>query len=65
MNTYYQSPERFQSAIIKRWQKRGFIYHSGHLSLLPYAYHTLMYWASVNGLKVSQVNRKETTLKLF
>jgi hypothetical protein len=65
MKTYYQSPERFEKSIIKRWDKRGFKYHYGHLNLLRYAYHTLMYWASKNGLKVSQTNRKETTLKLF
>ena len=65
MKTYYQSLERFQNTIVKRWQKRGFIYHSGHLNILRYAYHTLMLFASLNGLKVSQMNRKETTLKLF
>jgi hypothetical protein len=65
MKTYYQSLERFQNTIIKRWQKRGFKWNASHLAILKYSYHTLMLFASLNGLKVSQTNRKETTLKLF
>lgn len=65
MNSYYQSHDRFVNTIIKRWQKRGFKYHDGHVQLLKWSYRTLMYWSTLKGLKVSKINKVETTLKLF
>jgi len=65
METWYTSYNRFEKKIIKRWDKRSFDYHDGHVNILKYAFRTLMFWASVKNKEVSENNRVETTIKLF
>jgi len=62
---WYTSQKRFNAKIVIRWEKRGFKYHAGHLQLLRFSYRTLMYWACINGAKVSTKNKVNTELKLF
>ncbi len=65
MEAWYLSRKRFEKRIIKRWEKRGFKWNKGHLTLLPYAYNTLMFWAQYNQPKVSQKNQEVGHPTLF
>lgn len=60
MQTFYQSPTRFQKRIIHNWQKSGFKYNSGHVQLLRFAWIASLYWANRNGAKVAEVNKINT-----
>ena len=66
MEAWYISYNRFEKQIIKRWIKRKFNYHNGHINILKYSYRALVYWASLKNKKISMKNRIETsTIKMF
>lgn len=60
MQTFYQSPLRFQKRIIHNWQKSGFKYNPGHVQLLRFAWIASLYWANKSGEKVAEVNKINT-----
>jgi len=60
MQTFYQSPLRFQKRIIRNWQKSGFKYNLGHVKLLRFAWIASLYWDNRNGAKVAEVNKINT-----
>lgn len=59
MQTFYQSPLRFQKRIIHNWQRQGFKYNSGHVQLLRFAWIASLYWANRDGAKVAEINKKD------
>lgn len=60
MQTFYQSPTRFQNKVIRKWQKSGFKYHAGHVQLLRFAWIASLYWANRDGEKVAEINKINT-----
>lgn len=65
MKLYYTSLNRFEKQTIKKWEKKGFNYHDGHIQLLRYAYLTALFWCNVVQQKVSIEKGREINLKLF
>jgi hypothetical protein len=65
MEALYLSQKRFENRIIKRWDKRGFNYHAGHIQLLKYSYRALMFWATKKGERISDKNKVNVHPKLF
>lgn len=65
MKVWYQSEKRFRKKIIKRWIKRGFKYHTGHINILRYAYRTATFWEMVKENKVSLKNKSVVHPTLF
>ena len=57
MKVWYNSQNRFNKRIIKRWEKQGFKYNAGHINILRYTYRTATFWEMVNENKVSEQNQ--------
>jgi len=65
MKVFYLSEKRFIARIIKRWSKRKFHYHAGHVQLLEYSFRAVLYWSGIERQRVSKVNKLNNNLKLF
>lgn len=65
MKIWYLTERRFIERIIKRWEKRGFCYHAGHLNILRFAFRSVQYWSIIENQKISKANLIEVQPKLF
>lgn len=65
MKIFYSSFHRFESKIIRRWTRAGFVYNTGHIQLLRYSWRTSLYWANRKGERVSEKNRVDVDPVLF